>query len=58
MKHAGTNHIQGVLNRGTKPQPSPYHGGSGARKGVVHAPQPPVYGAHGGTNLPRVLKRK
>jgi hypothetical protein len=57
--HGGTHHVQGRLNRGTKPQPSPLHGGSGMPKGVVHAPQPRVYSVHGGTNLRMgVLKGK
>jgi hypothetical protein len=58
--HGGSGKPQGSLNRGTRPQPSPLHGGSGARKGEVHAPQPlPVRGTHhGGTVLPRTLKRK
>jgi hypothetical protein len=60
MKHGGTDHIKGVLNKGTAPRPSPQHGGSGAPKGVVHAPAPQVVRGttHGGTNLPRRLKRK
>jgi hypothetical protein len=56
--HAGTKHQQGSLNKGTHPRPSPVHGGSGSPKGVVHAPQPPVYGTHGGTNLPRGLNKR
>jgi hypothetical protein len=56
--HGGTHHVQGVLNRGTAPRPSPQHAGSGRPKGVTHAPQPQIYGTHGGTSLPRVLKRK
>jgi hypothetical protein len=56
--HGGSGKPQGVLNRGTRPQPSPTHGGSGAPKGVTRSPQPQVYGVHGGTNLPRVLNKK
>jgi hypothetical protein len=56
-KHGGSGIAQGTLNRGTHVRPSPVHGGSGAAKGQVHAPKPPVYGTHGGTSLPRVLKR-
>jgi hypothetical protein len=56
--HAGSGKPQGSLNRGTQQQPSPTHGGSGAPKGQTHAARPPVYGTHGGTNLPRTLKRK
>jgi hypothetical protein len=57
--HGGTHHVQGTLHRGTKPQPSPLHGGSGAPKGVTHAPAPRVYGLHGGTALRMgVLKGK
>lgn len=60
MKHGGTDHVKGLLNRGTAPQPSPTHGGSGLQKGSTHAPRPiPVSGTtHGGTNLPRVLNKK
>jgi hypothetical protein len=58
-QHGGTHHKQGVLeNRGTHVRPSPTHGGSGAAKGQTHAPKPQVYGSHGGTNLPRVLKKR
>ena len=39
--HGGTHHVQGVLNRGTKPKPSPYHHGSGKPVGVLHAPPSP-----------------
>jgi hypothetical protein len=42
-KHAGSGKPQGVLNRGTTPQPSPLHGGTSLRKGTVHdaaAPKP------------------
>ena len=51
--HAGTRHPQGTLmNRGTAPKPSPYHGGSGAAKGRTKGPpQPRVYSVHGGTDL-------
>jgi hypothetical protein len=34
-KHGGSGKPQGVLNRGTAPQPSPLHGGTNLRKGVV-----------------------
>jgi hypothetical protein len=33
--HAGSGKPQGSLNRGTKPQPSPTHGGTNLRKGVT-----------------------
>jgi hypothetical protein len=56
--HGGSGRPQGVLNRGTAPKPSPQHGGSGAPKGQTHAPSPRVYGTHGGTNLPRTLKKR
>jgi hypothetical protein len=56
--HGGFEQPQGVLNRGTKPQPSPTHGGTNSPKGVTRSPQPQIYGAHGGTNLPRVLNKK
>jgi hypothetical protein len=56
--HGGTHHRQGSLTRGTAPKRSPVHGGSGSPKGVTHAPQPQIYGTHGGTNLPRVLNKK
>jgi hypothetical protein len=52
-KHGGSGKPQGVLNRGTAPQPSPFHGGSGAPKGKVHTGVPPrQYTVHGGTALP------
>jgi hypothetical protein len=35
--HGGTHHIQGTLNRGTVPRPSPTHAGSGRPKGILHA---------------------
>jgi hypothetical protein len=41
-KHAGSGKPQGVLNRGTRPQPSPLHGGTNLPKGVVHAPTRPA----------------
>jgi hypothetical protein len=56
--HGGTTIAKGTLNRGTRPQPSPVHGGSGSPKGVTRSPQPQVYGTHGGTNLPRALNKK
>jgi hypothetical protein len=46
--HGGTDHKQGELNHGTKPRPSPTHGGSGARKGETHTAQPPLR-VHGGS---------
>jgi hypothetical protein len=55
--HAGSGRPQGSLQRGTAPKPNPVHGGSGASR-VTHAPKPQVYGTHGGTNLPRVLKKQ
>jgi hypothetical protein len=58
-RHAGSGRPQGSLHRGTAPKPSPLHGGSGAPKGVTHAPASRVYGLHGGTNLKMgVLKGK
>lgn len=56
--HGGSGKSQGTLNRGTRPQPSPHHGGTNLPKGVTHTAQPPQYGTHGGTNLPRVLKKR
>jgi hypothetical protein len=56
--HAGSGIPHGHQNKGTAPKPSPFHGGSGAPKGVVHAPQPQVYGTHGGTDLPRRLNKR
>ena len=39
---------QGPLHKGTKPRPSPLHGGSGAPKGKVHeAPTRPAVNAGG-----------
>jgi hypothetical protein len=34
-KHAGSGLPQGQLNRGTRPQPSPQHGGTALRKGEL-----------------------
>jgi hypothetical protein len=56
--HGGSGIAQGTLNKGTRQQPSPRHGGSGSPKGVTHAPRPQVYGTHGGTNLPRKLTKR
>jgi hypothetical protein len=58
--HAGTN-LPRTLHRGaTKPEATtaPYHAGSGAPKGIVHAPRPQIYGTHGGTDLPRRLNKR
>jgi hypothetical protein len=41
-KHAGSGKPQGVLSRGTKPQPSPLHGGTLLRKGSVKAVSTPA----------------
>jgi hypothetical protein len=58
-KHAGSGKPQGSLNRGTAPKPSPVHGGTNLAKGQVHAPQPRLYGLHGGTALRQgVLNKK
>ena len=44
--HGGTHHVQGSLHRGTKPQPSPIHHGSGKPLGVVtKAPTRPAVNA-------------
>jgi hypothetical protein len=54
--HGGTHHVQGVLHRGTKPQPSPYHHGSGKPLGVVNvAPTLPQINSanYGGSKLKR-----
>jgi hypothetical protein len=41
--HAGSGLPHGHLNHGTERKPSPYHGGSGKPKGVVHdAPTRPA----------------
>jgi hypothetical protein len=61
--HGGTTTPKGSRNYGTQVRPSPVHGGSGAPKSQVHSsqgnPSPLTSrGNHGGTNLPRVLKRK
>jgi hypothetical protein len=58
--HGGSGKPQGTLNRGTAPQPSPTLGGTNLPKGVTHAPQPRIYGKHGGTDLPmgKLTKRK
>jgi hypothetical protein len=42
MKHGGTDHIKGVLHRGTAAKPSPIHGGSGLPKGKVHDASKPA----------------
>ena len=56
--HGGTDNPR-VLHRGTALQPAKIHVGSGRPLGVTHgAPQPQIYGTHGGTNLPRTLKRR
>jgi hypothetical protein len=58
--HGGTHHTQGSLHRGTKPQPSPIHHGSGKPVGVTHAP-PAAGGSvnRGGTfRMGAPLKRK
>jgi hypothetical protein len=34
-KHGGSGKPQGGLTRGTKPQPSPHHGGTNLLKGVT-----------------------
>jgi hypothetical protein len=56
--HGGTHHVQGVLHKGTKPQPSVHHG-SGKPLGVTHAP-PPAGGAvnRGGTFGMGTLKKR
>jgi hypothetical protein len=57
--HAGSGKPQGTLNHGTHPRPSPVHGGSGAPKGVTHAP-PQRGGAvnRGGTFGMGTLKKR
>jgi hypothetical protein len=51
-KHGGTDHAQGVINRGTKPKPNPFHAGSGRPHGAINdAPMRPAvnsanYGGH------------
>jgi hypothetical protein len=37
-RHGGSGLPHGHQNKGTAPKPSPWHGGSGAPKGVTHAP--------------------
>jgi hypothetical protein len=58
--HGGTHAVQGSLHKGgLKPPKNPVHGGSGRPQGVVHTPQPRVYGVHGGTSLRQgVLNKK
>jgi hypothetical protein len=41
-KHAGSGKPQGVLNRGTKPQPSPHHGGTNLLKGQTNTVATPA----------------
>jgi hypothetical protein len=31
--HGGTDHVKGVLNKGTHTRPSPLHGGTSLKKG-------------------------
>jgi hypothetical protein len=47
-RRGGTHHQQGVLRKGTQPQPNPTHAGSGAPKGQTHTSQPPLR-VHGGS---------
>jgi hypothetical protein len=48
-----------TLHKGTQPQPSPYHGGSGAPKGIVHsAPSPGGAVNRGGTFGMGTLKKR
>jgi hypothetical protein len=39
--HAGSGLPHGHLHRGTRPQPSPQHGGTNLLKGQTRSPQPP-----------------
>jgi hypothetical protein len=58
-KHGGTDHIQGQLNRGTKPKPNPFHAGSGWPHGVVHdAPTRPAVNAGGTFGMGTLKKGK
>jgi hypothetical protein len=41
-KHAGSGKPQGVLNKGTRPQPSPLHGGTNLRKGETKTVSTPA----------------
>jgi hypothetical protein len=57
--HGGTKHPKGVLYRGTKPQPSTIHHGSGKPVGVVHAPPSPGAAVNrGGTFGMGTLKKR
>jgi hypothetical protein len=58
--HGGTHHVQGQLNRGTAPKPSPIHHGSEKPLGVLHAPPSPGGAVNrGGTfSMGRIKKRK
>jgi hypothetical protein len=64
MTKLHTHHVQGVLHKGTKPQPATtsggFHGGTNLKKGHVHEGVAlRQYGLHGGTDLRMgVLKRK
>jgi hypothetical protein len=58
-RHAGSGIPHGHLNRGTERKPSPYHGGSGAPKGVTHAPPSPGGAVNrGGTFGMGTLKKR
>jgi hypothetical protein len=41
-KHGGSGVPQGTLNRGTKPQPSPNHGGTNLKKGETRTISTPA----------------
>jgi hypothetical protein len=57
LRGSGTHNSP--MNRDRTPRRSDaFHGGSGAPKGVVHAPRSQIYGTHGGTDLPRTLKKR
>jgi hypothetical protein len=48
-----------VSHKGTEPKPSPYHGGSGKPKGVLHAPPSPGSAVNrGGTFGMGTLKKR
>jgi hypothetical protein len=57
-KHGGTDHVKGVLHKGTAKQPSPTHGGTLLPKGVTRKPSTRPAVNSGGTFGMGTLRRK